>query len=103
MLVETLLYTVLCWGILERAQGIQVAMATQREAHLSIFQDLGDQFFHCSLFFQNGKRISAICSNYGVMIDGETYETLEYLLTSLNTHIRIAMSKANCYFHLRVP
>lgn len=97
MLIETLLYTVLCWGILERAQGIQVAMATQREAHLSIFQDLGDQFF------QNGKRISAICSNYGVMIDGETYETLEYLLTSLNTHIRIAMSKANCYFHLRVP
>lgn len=37
------------------------------------------------------------------MIDGETYGTLEYLLTSLNTHIRIAMSKANCYFHLRVP
>lgn len=52
MLIETLLYTVLCWGILERAQGIQVAMATQREAHLSIFQDLGDQFFYCSLFFR---------------------------------------------------
>lgn len=52
MLIETLLYTVLCWGILERAQGIQVAMATQGEAHLSIFQDLGDQFFHCSLFFR---------------------------------------------------
>ena len=25
------------------------------------------------------------------MIDGEAYETLEYLLTSLNTHIRIAI------------
>ena len=50
MLIETLLYTVLCWGILERAQGFQAAMATQREAHLSFFQDLGDQFFHCSLF-----------------------------------------------------
>ena len=67
------------------------------------FSRPGRPIFPLFPFFQNGKRISAICSNYGVMIDGETYETLEYLLTSLNTHIRIAMSKANCYFHLRVP